>query len=78
MNHPNPSEEQVSPSVDEHRRNFIGTSATLAGMAIAPGVMVYGLAHSKPNDEAVTNKVRWGMLIDTSKCADGCTDCVHF
>ena len=76
MNPLNPSEQQVSPSVDEHRRNFIGTSAALAGMAIAPGVMVYGLAHSKPNDQAVTNKVRWGMLIDTSKCADGCTDCV--
>ena len=69
---PSPSSE----SVDTHRRQFIGTSAALAGLTLAPGVMVYGLAHSKPDDQPVTNKVRWGLLIDTSKCADGCTDCV--
>ena len=76
MSHSEETKDQIAPVVDEHRRHFIGTSAALAGMTLAPGVMVYGLAHSKPNDQAVTNKVRWGMLIDTSKCADGCTDCV--
>ena len=65
-----------APAVDDHRRNFIGASAALAGLTVAPGVMVYGLAYSKPDAEPVTNKVRWGMLIDASKCADGCTDCV--
>jgi len=69
-------EPSSSQSVDTHRRQFIGTSAALAGLSLAPGVMVYGLAHSKPDDQPVTNKVRWGLLIDTSKCADGCTDCV--
>lgn len=65
-----------SQSVDNHRRQFIGTSAALAALSVAPGVMVYGLAHSKPDDQPVTNKVRWGLLIDNTKCADGCTDCV--
>jgi len=71
--------DQESPSsqtVDNHRRQFIGTSAALAALSVAPGVMVYGLAHSKPDDQPVSNKVRWGLLIDNTKCADGCTDCV--
>ncbi len=70
------TQEQATETVNAHRRNFIGTSAAIAGLSITPGVMVYGLAHSKPDAEPVTNKVRWGMLIDASKCADGCTDCV--
>ncbi len=76
MSQPQNNENQSAQAVDEHRRNFIGTSAALATLTIAPGVMVYGLAQSKPADEPVSNKVRWGMLIDSSKCADGCTDCV--
>lgn len=66
----------TSREVDEHRRNFIGASAALAGLTVAPGVVVYGLAHAKPDAEPVTNKKRWGMLVDASKCAEGCTDCV--
>lgn len=65
-----------SITVDEHRRQFIGASAALAGLTVAPGVIVYGLAHAKPDDQPVSNKVRWGMLVDASKCAEGCTDCV--
>lgn len=63
-------------TVDEHRRNFIGASAALAGLTVAPGVVVYGLAQAKPDAQPVTNKVRWGLLVDASKCAEGCTDCV--
>jgi molybdopterin-containing oxidoreductase family iron-sulfur binding subunit len=48
----------------------------MAGVAIAPGVVLYNIAHSKQADEAVTSKVRWGMLVDTNQCKDGCTDCV--
>ena len=76
MNEPKIDLDQSSEVVNEHRRNFIGTSAALAGLTIAPGVMVYGLAQGKPDDQAVTSKVRWGMLIDSSKCAEGCSDCV--
>jgi molybdopterin-containing oxidoreductase family iron-sulfur binding subunit len=45
-------------------------------MTIIPGVMLYEVAQAKPDDMAVTSKVRWGMLIDTRKCSEGCDDCV--
>ena len=76
MNQAHQDQKNPAPAVDEHRRNFIGTSAAIAALSVAPGVVVYGLAHSKPDAASVTNKIRWGMLIDASKCADGCTDCV--
>ncbi|HFQ13216.1 MAG TPA: 4Fe-4S dicluster domain-containing protein, partial [Gammaproteobacteria bacterium] len=28
------------------------------------------------DDQPASSKVRWGMLIDTSKCSTGCNDCV--
>ncbi|MBI5938164.1 MAG: 4Fe-4S dicluster domain-containing protein [Betaproteobacteria bacterium] len=58
------------------RRTFMVAGAAVAGSAIAPGVMLYGIAQAKPADEAVTDKTRWGMLVDTTKCNSGCTDCV--
>jgi molybdopterin-containing oxidoreductase family iron-sulfur binding subunit len=63
--------------IDVYRRRFLsGTANAVAGMAVAPGVFLNGLAHAKPADQAVTSEVRWGMLIDSGKCADGCNDCV--
>ncbi len=63
---------------DQYRRRFLGGAATaVAGLSIAPGVMLHSIGHAKPADEAVTGDVRWGMLIDTNKCADGCNDCVQ-
>ena len=59
------------------RRKFLGkTSAVFAGLAIAPGVLLFDLAHGRPAGEAASSKVRWGMLIDTSQCESGCSDCV--
>ncbi|MBC8338341.1 MAG: 4Fe-4S dicluster domain-containing protein [Rhodospirillales bacterium] len=60
-----------------NRRNFLGQSAALAaGITLAPGVTLYGVAQAKAPEDAVTAKVRWGMLIDANRCADGCNDCV--
>ena len=62
---------------DQYRRRFLGGSvATVAGMALAPGVLLHEIAHAKPADQAVSSDVRWGMLIDSNKCAEGCNDCV--
>jgi molybdopterin-containing oxidoreductase family iron-sulfur binding subunit len=59
------------------RRDFLTKSTVgFAGLAIAPGMMLFDLAHARPAGEAVTNKVRWGMLIDNNKCESGCNDCV--
>jgi molybdopterin-containing oxidoreductase family iron-sulfur binding subunit len=62
---------------DSHRRGFLGTAAAaLAGIAIAPGIRLIEIAAARAPEEAASGKARWGMLIDTAKCATGCTDCV--
>ncbi|HBS27201.1 MAG TPA: 4Fe-4S ferredoxin [Gammaproteobacteria bacterium] len=65
-----------SNKIDQKRRTLLkGTAVAGAGIALAPGLHLMGVAAAKPADQAVTDKVRWGMLIDTSKC-DGCSECV--
>ena len=61
-------------SIDTRRRGFLKTSLGVAAVAIAPGMLLFDLAHGKP--EGVSGKVRWGMLIDTTQCKTGCNDCV--
>jgi molybdopterin-containing oxidoreductase family iron-sulfur binding subunit len=68
--------DQNNAPVNEDRRQFLSASAAMAGVAIAPGVVLYNIAQAKPEDQAVTSKVRWGMLIDTNQCKEGCNDCV--
>ncbi|MDP2762355.1 MAG: 4Fe-4S ferredoxin [Gallionellales bacterium GWA2_60_18] len=60
--------------IDIQRRGFLKTSLGVAAVAIAPGILLFDLAHGKP--EAASSKVRWGMLIDTAQCKTGCNDCV--
>jgi molybdopterin-containing oxidoreductase family iron-sulfur binding subunit len=64
------------------RRGFLGVAAVgLAGALIAPGIHLIEVAQAvvpqtpTPSPGA-SSKVRWGMLIDSSLCASGCTDCV--
>ncbi len=64
-----------TPNLD--RRQFLGkASAVFAGLAIAPGMLLFDFAHGRPAGEAASGKVRWGMLIDTNQCTSGCNDCV--
>jgi tetrathionate reductase subunit B len=75
---------ELSPGnvpVDAARRWFLKSAAAFTSMALAPGVTLMAFAESSPAkaDAAagpVTSKTRWGMLIDASKCADGCNACV--
>jgi molybdopterin-containing oxidoreductase family iron-sulfur binding subunit len=60
--------------IDLHRRNFFKTSLGAAAIAIAPGILLFDVAHGKP--QTLSGKVRWGMLIDTTQCREGCNDCV--
>ncbi len=60
--------------INTQRRDFLKTSIGAAAVAIAPGMMLYGAAHGKT--EAASSKVRWGMLVDTTQCKQGCNDCV--
>jgi molybdopterin-containing oxidoreductase family iron-sulfur binding subunit len=60
------------------RRKFLGAGiATAAGVSVAPGVSLVSVAQAKPVDQAVSSDKRWGMLIDTNKCAKGCNACVE-
>ena len=60
-----------------NRRDFLAVSgAAVAGVAIAPGIRLIELAQARSPEEAASLKNRWGLLIDTTRCKDGCTACV--
>ncbi|MBL7002424.1 MAG: 4Fe-4S dicluster domain-containing protein [Gammaproteobacteria bacterium] len=66
----------MSNKIDQYRRTFLGASGvTLAGLTVAPGVLLNS-AQAKSKDQAISSSNRWGLLIDTNKCNDGCTKCV--
>jgi tetrathionate reductase subunit B len=61
------------------RRGFLGVAAAgLGAVMLAPGVQLIEIARAATGTPSAgaSAKVRWGMLIDTTKCATGCTDCV--
>lgn len=68
-------EHDLNPDSSE-RRAFLKAGAVVTGSALAPGVLLYGVAQARAPEEPASDKVRWGMLIDTAKCAEGCNDCV--
>ena len=58
------------------RRGFLGVAAAgLAGVLLAPGIRLVEIAQAAGSAGA-RSAVRWGMLIDTTKCTSGCNDCV--
>jgi len=67
----------MSEKIDQNRREFVSVaSKAAAASVVAPGVMLHSIANAGPRSEPVTDAVRYGLLIDTTKCADGCSDCV--
>ena len=60
------------------RRKFLGRASALAGLVVsfAPGMRLIDLADAKP-DEAASAEVRWGMLVDATRCVSGCEACVN-
>ncbi len=63
---------------DTGRREFIGkAAAATALLTFAPGVKLVNLVFARPADEPATDAVRWGMIVDTTKCAQGCDVCVR-
>jgi tetrathionate reductase subunit B len=61
------------------RRGFLGVAAVAIGGALLAGgvrlIEVQAATPAAPSSGA-NPKARWGLLIDTEKCASGCTDCV--
>jgi molybdopterin-containing oxidoreductase family iron-sulfur binding subunit len=77
----NPRDAQNPPSepdasVDTARRGALTTGAlAMAGLMVAPGMRLIAPAQARAVTEA-SSTVRWGMLVDATRCADGCTACV--
>ena len=65
--------------MSETRRNFLKLgSATLFGLGA--GGAITTLVHQGANASSTPAEgkgIRWGMFIDMTKCADGCTDCMQ-
>jgi tetrathionate reductase subunit B len=59
---------------DLARRKFLQSVVGGGALVLAPGVMLHAVA--RPLDAPVSSDVRWGMLVDSSKCDPGCTVCV--
>jgi molybdopterin-containing oxidoreductase family iron-sulfur binding subunit len=62
--------------VDHARRQILAWGAAMAGVAIAPGITLFDLAHGRPPSEPASRAKRWGMLVDVSRCAADCNACV--
>ena len=64
--------------MNKQRRSFFtDVAAGVALLSLAPGFKLVELALAKNDEEPVSSSVRWGMLVDTTKCATGCTACVQ-
>lgn len=55
-----------------NRRQFLALSPSLMLLTIPSA----NAAPPRPLDQPVTSQKRWGLLIDTSKCSNGCDACV--
>ena len=68
-------------SAGRARRGFLGAAgAALAGVLLAPGIHLIEMAEAAAPAAApgrgANPRVRWGMLIDTTRCASDCDACV--
>ena len=63
-------------TIDATKRQLLASGAAVAGMAIASGVTLIAPAAARKVGEAASDKVRWGLLIDSNKCDTGCDECV--
>jgi len=72
------SEQKPLPNetIDESRRRWLKGSSAAALVTVAPGVLLWQAPLAREADEPVTSKVRWGMLVYTTRCNDNCSACV--
>ncbi len=72
-------ENERSALIQNKRRAFLATAGVgAAGFVVAPGIRLIeaAAAADAPTTTQASSKVRWGMLIDTTKCKSDCNACV--
>ena len=63
--------------IDGGRRAFLKSAAAVTATLLAPGVTLYATSEAVAAETApASSKMRWGLLIDASKCKDGCSACI--
>lgn len=64
-------------SCEASRRGFL-KGAAAAAVALAPGVTLMTVApgQARPPHVPARETVRWGLLVDTTRCTQDCTACV--
>ncbi len=68
--------EMGKQKINGDRRRFL-THVAGGAVAVAPGITLISTAQAKGTAETgADSRKRWGMLIDTNKCENGCNDCV--
>ncbi len=67
---------EYPPNQSLQRRDFLKTTAVIAGITLAPGILLHRFSQAKALDQAVTAEQRWGMLVDTHRCRSDCEECV--
>lgn len=65
-----------SEPTDHSRRDFLKSGAAGIAAVAIPAATLGTQASAALRAEPVTDDQRWGLLVDATKCADGCTACV--
>jgi molybdopterin-containing oxidoreductase family iron-sulfur binding subunit len=66
----------ATETVDAGRRDFLAGLGGAAATVLAPGVTLFAYGSDPAEAAGADPKKRWGLLVDVSKCPDGCTACV--
>lgn len=62
---------------NKNRRTFLKAGVAGTGLGLVPGVKLVSLSQAAVVDNSPASaKNRWGLLIDTNKCEQGCSACV--
>ena len=65
---------------NQARRRFLARAGVVAGAALVPGLAVVPLVRASRRGalhEPVSGEVRYGMLVDSARCARDCEACVR-
>lgn len=62
---------------DKSRRRFLTRAGAAAAVGLVGGMRFIDFPSAHAATDAVTGVQRWGLLIDTGKCASGCSACVE-